>query len=31
MTKEEIIEYMYENHVRGDLSIEEMAEDLADD
>ena len=30
MTKEEIIEYLYENNVRGDLTIEQMAEDLAD-
>ena len=29
MTKEEIIEYLYENNVRGDLAIEQMAEDLA--
>ena len=31
MTKAEIIEYLYDNNVRGDLSIEEMAEDLAKD
>ena len=30
MTKEEIIEYLYENNVRGDLTIEQMAEDIAD-
>ena len=30
MTKEEIIEYLYENNVRGDLTIEQMAEDLFD-
>lgn len=30
MTKAEIIEYLYDNNVRGDLSIEQMAEDLAD-
>lgn len=30
MTKKEIIEYLYENNVRGDLTIEQMAEDLAD-
>lgn len=29
MTKQEIIDYMYENHVQGDFKIEEMAEDLA--
>lgn len=29
MTKEEIIDYMYENHVQGDFKIEEMAEDLS--
>lgn len=29
MTKQEIIEYMYNNHVQGDFKIEEMAEDLA--
>lgn len=29
MTKQEIINYMYENHVQGDFKIEEMAEDLA--
>ena len=29
MTKEEIIDYLYENNVRGDLAIEQMAEDLA--
>ena len=28
MTKQEIIDYMYENHVQGDFKIEEMAEDL---
>jgi len=30
MTKKEIIEYLYEHNVRGDLTIEQMAEDLAD-
>lgn len=30
MTKQEIIDYMYENHVQGDFKIEEMADDLAD-
>lgn len=30
MTKKEIIEYLYENNVRGDLTIEQMADDLAD-
>jgi len=30
MTKEQIIEYLYENNVRGDFTIEQMAEDLAD-
>lgn len=29
MTKEEIIDYLYENHVQGVGSIEMMAEDLA--
>lgn len=29
MTKQEIIDYMYKNHVQGDFKIEEMAEDLA--
>lgn len=29
MTKQEIINYMYENHVQGDFKIEEMAEDFA--
>ena len=29
MTKQEIIDYMYENHVQGDFKIEEMAEGLA--
>jgi len=28
VTKEEIIEYLYENNVRGDLTIEQMADDL---
>lgn len=28
MNKDEIITYMYDNHVRGDYSIEQMAEDL---
>ena len=30
MSKDEIIEYLYEHNVRGDLTIEQMAEDLAD-
>ena len=30
VTKEEIIEYLYENNVRGDLTIEQMAEEIAD-
>lgn len=30
MTKDEIIEYLYENHVHADFKIEEMAEDLAE-
>lgn len=30
MTKTEIIEYLYENHVHGDLKIEDMAEDLSE-
>lgn len=30
MTKDEIIEYLYENHTRADIKIEEMAEDLAE-
>lgn len=29
MTKQEIIDYMYKNHVQGDFKIEEMAEDFA--
>lgn len=29
MTFNEIIDYMYENHVQGDFKIEEMAEDLS--
>ena len=29
MTNQEIIDYMYENHVQGDFKIEEMAEDLS--
>ena len=29
MNKQEIIDYMYENHVQGDFKIEEMAEDLS--
>ena len=29
MTKQEIIDYMYDNHVQGDFKIEEMEEDLA--
>lgn len=31
MTKAEIIEYLYDNHVHGDLKIEEIAEDLSAD
>jgi len=30
MTKYEIINYLYENNVRGDFTIEQMAEDLVD-
>lgn len=30
MTKSEIIDYMYDNNVRGDYSIEQMADDLAE-
>ena len=30
MTKYEIIKYLYENNVRGDFTIEQMAEDLVD-
>ena len=30
MTKAEIIEYLYDNNVRADITIEQMAEDLAD-
>lgn len=29
MTKGEIIEYLYDNNVHGDLKIEEMADDLS--
>ena len=29
MTKGEIIEYLYDNNVHGDLKIEDMADDLA--
>lgn len=29
MTKMEIIDYLYENHVHADIKIEDMAEDLA--
>ena len=28
MTKAEIVDYLYANNVRGDFSIEQMAEDL---
>lgn len=31
MTKAGIIEYLYDNNVRGDITIEQMAEDLAAD
>jgi hypothetical protein len=30
MTKYEIIKYLYENNVRGDFTIEQMAEDIVD-
>lgn len=30
MIKAEIIEYLYDNNVRADITIEQMAEDLAD-
>ena len=30
MTKDEIIEYLYENHTHADIKVEEMAEDLAE-
>lgn len=30
MTKDEVIEYLYENHVHADLKAEEIAEDLAE-
>ncbi len=30
MTRAEIIEYLYDNNVRADITIEQMAEDLAD-
>ena len=30
MTKAEIIEYLYDNNVRADITIEQMAEDLTD-
>lgn len=30
MTKAEIIEYLYDNNVRADITIEQMAEDLSD-
>ena len=30
MTKAEIIEYLYDNNVRGDITIEQIAEDLSD-
>lgn len=29
MTKAEIIEYLYDNHVRADITLEEMADDLS--
>lgn len=29
MTRAEIIEYLYDNNVHGDLKIEEMADDLS--
>ena len=29
MTRAEIIEYLYDNNVHGDLKIEDMADDLA--
>lgn len=28
MTKNQLIDYLYDNHVTGDLKIEEMAEDI---
>lgn len=31
MTKEEIIEYLYDMHVSADITIEELAEDLSKD
>lgn len=30
MTKEQLIDYLYDNHVTGDLKIEEMAEDICE-
>lgn len=30
MTREEAIEYLYDNNVHGDLKIEDMADDLAE-
>lgn len=30
MTRAEIIEYLYDNNVHGDLKIEDMADDLAE-
>lgn len=30
MTKAEIIEYLYDNNVRADITIEQMADDLTD-
>lgn len=30
MTKEEIIDYLYENNVHADIKIEDMADDLAE-
>ena len=29
MTKAKIIEYLYDNHVRADITLEEMADDLS--
>lgn len=31
MTKQEIIDYLYEMNVHADITIEELAEDLAKD
>lgn len=30
MTREQIIEYLYSNNVKADISIEDMADDLAE-